>query len=59
MTDHDWGAALPIWLLIVPLAIGLFDLITTSASRGRVATANHGVTTAPTPAYVVREGQTH
>jgi hypothetical protein len=56
MTDHDWGAILPIWLLIVPLVIGLFDLIATSASRGRSATPEHGLTIAPTPEYVVREG---
>jgi len=56
MTDHDIGAVLPIWLLIVPLAIGVFDFIATSAARGRSMTAHHGVTTAPTPAYVVREG---
>jgi hypothetical protein len=56
MTDHDWGAVLPIWLLIVPLAIGLFDFITTSASRGRPTYAHHGVTVAPTPGYAGREG---
>jgi len=56
MTDHDWGAILPIWLLIVPLVIGLFDLIATSASRTRVATVDHGLTIAPTPEYAVREG---
>jgi hypothetical protein len=58
MTDHDWGAILPVWLLIAPLAIGLLDLIATSASRGRVGSVDHGVTVAPTPAYVVREGVT-
>jgi hypothetical protein len=56
MTDHDWGAVLPIWLLIVPLAIGLFDFVTTSASRGRATYPHPGVTVAPTPGYVVREG---
>jgi hypothetical protein len=55
MTDHDWGAILPIWLLVLPLVIGLFDLITTSASRGRATYAHHGVTVAPTPDYVIRE----
>jgi hypothetical protein len=56
MTDHDWGAVLPIWLLIVPLAIGVFDWIATSASRGPTARVDHGVTVAPTPGYAVREG---
>ncbi len=54
MTDHDWGAILPIWLLVAPLAIGIFDWIATSASRARAHRADHGLTVAPTPQFAQR-----
>ncbi len=54
MTDHDWGAILPIWLLILPLVIGIFDLIATSNSRRRAYHADQGLTVAPTPGFAQR-----